>query len=297
MNDTIYAAMSRVSDAVRYIQKRGHNSHQKYSYVMAADISDVFHREFQRQGIVFLPSVAGHSSELHGEKGYLVTLKLDVVFALASNPESRILTSSIGQGYDSTDKGANKAYTAAIKNCLIHTFLVPSGEDSERDEDGQKLDVEAIVASFEEMFDSLKDNEPRKGQHKETYSTILAGFRTLSKRPVEHPGEFASRADAAACLAALRQVDAMWRKEKLRSESGAGQAQERASEVFKGRKAKGQVLTDDQKLDLHSMATELYGDDASMRLAEVLTANGYASLDDVPATAAKAIALALEALK
>lgn len=287
MSQTIYEAMARVSDAVRYVQKRGTNTHQKYNYVMASDIADVFHREFQRQGIVFLPSVASHSCEQHGEKGYLVTLKLDVRFALASNPESVIATSSVGQGYDSTDKGANKAYTAAIKNCLINTFLVPSGEDSERDEDGQKLDVEAITASFEEMFASLKENEPQKGQHKETYATILAGFRTLSKRPVEHPGEFASRADAAACLAALRQVDAMWRKNKLKSESEAGQARERAGEVLDRKKGKG--LTDEQKRDMEALAAS-----AGTDLAGFLAEHGYDSLADVPASAYQSLMKELE---
>lgn len=56
-------------------------------------------------------------------------------------------------------------------------------------------------------------------------------------------------------------------------------------------------LTADQKFDLQSMASELFGDAGPTKLTKVLNDAGYGSLDDVPSTAAKAVSLALEALR
>lgn len=244
---TIYEAMSKVSDSIRYIQRKGRNAAQGYNYVMESDVKDAFHREFARQGILFLPTVEQCDLEPHlkgGDKGeyragYLATMRLRVVLSLA-NPDQETIRAlaaqyeavAIGQGYDSTDKAVNKAYTSAIKNFLIATFLVPSGDDPEMDEDGQALDVEAITSAFESVTKSLKVHEPSKDKHKEIVADFLGHYKTLSKRPVEHPGEFASRADAAACLAGLKQIEKMWRADRVTAEAESGQAQEQAAGLF-----------------------------------------------------------------
>lgn len=239
MSDTIYTAMARVSDAIRYIQRQGKNTAQGYNYVRESDVKDAFHREFARQGILFLPTVEQCDLEPHmkgGDKGeyragYLATIRLRVVLAM-SDGAGEYEAVAIGQGYDSTDKAVNKAYTSAIKNFLIATFLVPSGDDPEMDDDGQALDTEAIVSAFEGVTKSLKAHEPKKNAHQEMLAGFLGNFKTLSKRPVEHPGEFASRADAAACLAGLKQIEKQWRTDKLSAEADSGQAREQAADLF-----------------------------------------------------------------
>lgn len=307
MSDTIYTAMAKVCDAIRYIQKQGRNKEQSYSFVRESDVKDEFHREFARNGILFLPTrkaceIAPHLGTDKGgagevRKGYIANLTLAIkLYHVAS--DTAYEAEAEGQGYDFTDKAVNKAYTSALKNFLISTFLVPSGDDPERDDDGQAIDSEAIGGAFENIAKALKACEPNKGQAKEVMASLMAGFRTLSKRPVEHPGEFASRADAAACLAGLKHYEKNWRTKQLEAESEAGQAKERAGELFERAKPKrGKGLADDQKRDLHAYAVSLFGDEANQRLSEVLTAGGYGSLDDVPSTALEAITKALEVLK
>lgn len=243
---TIYEAMARVSDSVRYIQERGDNREQNYKYVLGSDVKNTFHREFQRQGIICLPVTTSATLEPHAtiykgehnQKGYMARVEVEFTLMLAENRDERYTSQFIGVGYDSTDKAINKAYTSAIKNFLISTFLVPSGDDPERDDDGNPLDVEAIEAAFDDMAKRLKACEPTKNAHKETMSEMLGHFKTLSKRPVEHPGEFASRTDAAAALAGLKQIEKTWRTKAIEAEADSGQAKERAGELFEKKATK-----------------------------------------------------------
>jgi hypothetical protein len=40
----------------------------------------------------------------------------------------------VGEGQDAGDKAVYKAMTGALKYCLLKTFLIPTGDDPERDE-------------------------------------------------------------------------------------------------------------------------------------------------------------------
>jgi hypothetical protein len=50
----------------------------------------------------------------------------------AENPEESIEIQSIGHGVDPQDKAAGKAMTYASKYALLDTFLIPTGEDSDK---------------------------------------------------------------------------------------------------------------------------------------------------------------------
>ena len=62
----------------------------------------------------------------------LTTVKGNVEFIDGDTGESYI-AEGVGQGADSGDKGVYKAITGMMKYILLKTFLVPTGDDPERD--------------------------------------------------------------------------------------------------------------------------------------------------------------------
>lgn len=90
--------------------------------------------------------VAQHVSTLSIERDAdikMTTIGIEVAFRCATSwaddagavhppLDVEVKSQWFGQGQDTGDKGAQKAYTNALKNCLLKTFLIATGEDDEQ---------------------------------------------------------------------------------------------------------------------------------------------------------------------
>lgn len=128
----LYAKLHRITDEIGFIQKDKKNDFHKYMYASEEAIKRAFHEKFVQEGILFNFSVDGAQVNDSAD-GYLTTIHCTFSFTDIVTGES-INGKFCGQGSDKGDKGIYKAITGAIKYCLTSNFLIPTGDDPEKDE-------------------------------------------------------------------------------------------------------------------------------------------------------------------
>jgi hypothetical protein len=136
---TLVAKLAEVMAAVERIPKRGHNDFHKYSYATEADIAATVRAELAARQVMLIPSITGETRHPVGEKGSVLTvLEMEMEFFDGESGAS-IKKPWRGYGTDKEDKGGYKAMTGGEKYFLLKTFLMPTGDDPEReDKDSQR---------------------------------------------------------------------------------------------------------------------------------------------------------------
>ena len=114
------------------VPKNGRNDFHKYDYVTEADLVEAVRQHMTELGVAFSFSV-----ESHERQGDITTAVCSFSLIDAESGEQETVTVP-GSGQDKTDKGLYKAYTGAQKYFFMKTFLVPTGDDPERDEPPKK---------------------------------------------------------------------------------------------------------------------------------------------------------------
>jgi hypothetical protein len=123
-----------VMAVVDRIPKTGHNTFHNYDYTTEADVLEAVRGELARRHVLIVPCVVDSKETPVGDKGQRVfTLKMRFTAHDGESGE-QLSWEMYGQGSDSLDKGAFKATTGAVKYGLLKMFLVPTGDDPERDE-------------------------------------------------------------------------------------------------------------------------------------------------------------------
>lgn len=116
------------------IPKTGRNEFHKYDYATEADITAAVRVEMARRQLMLTPSVVDSKAELVGEKkSRLVTIRVRYTLEDGESGEQRTFD-MLGEGSDSLDKAFYKAMTGATKYAVLKLFLIPTGDDPEKDE-------------------------------------------------------------------------------------------------------------------------------------------------------------------
>lgn len=116
------------------IPKTGRNEFHKYDYATEADITAAVRIEMARRQLMLTPSVVDSKAELIGEKkNRLVTIRVRYTLEDGESGEQRTFD-MLGEGSDSLDKAFYKAMTGATKYAVLKLFLIPTGDDPEKDE-------------------------------------------------------------------------------------------------------------------------------------------------------------------
>lgn len=125
--------LADVMAAVERIPKRGRNDFHKYDYATESDIVATVRDELAKRHVMLLPGIESVAREPVGEKGsVLTTLEMRFTFIDGESGE-RLVFRWFGCGTDKEDKGLYKAMTGGEKYFLLKTFLMPTGDDPERD--------------------------------------------------------------------------------------------------------------------------------------------------------------------
>ena len=131
---TLVGKLVAVMAAIDHIQKRGRNEFHKYDYATEADIAAAVRRELALRNVMLFPAITGERREAVGEKGSVLTT-LDFLFTFHDGDSGETLSFTWkGAGTDKDDKGLYKAMTGGEKYFLMKTFLIPTGDDPERDD-------------------------------------------------------------------------------------------------------------------------------------------------------------------
>jgi hypothetical protein len=131
-NKTISKKLVNILASLSSVPKQGYNKHQNYAYMREVDVLEALKTELIKNKIIMLTS-----SKLvdlkEKEKSYLTTVETSHTFLDSESGEQLTIT-SVGSGWDSTDKGSAKAITSACKYALMKTFMISDeGQDIEND--------------------------------------------------------------------------------------------------------------------------------------------------------------------
>lgn len=120
--------LALVMGEVSRIPKKGYNDYHKYHYVLESDVLDSVREALVKHRVVILPTLL--SSRRHGD-----LTEVDLQFTIIDGDSGDTYASMFtGSGSDKGDKGVYKAYTGAYKYYLMKLFMIPTGDDPERED-------------------------------------------------------------------------------------------------------------------------------------------------------------------
>lgn len=127
----LYTKLADVMGAMKNVPKNGKHPSQGYSFATEGDITEQVRGELASRGVALLVSITGAESSRVAE-----TKNGTPIFRTICTFEFRLIDGETGEvatctwmneAMDSSDKGFNKAATAALKYWLIKTFMIPTG--------------------------------------------------------------------------------------------------------------------------------------------------------------------------
>lgn len=119
---------------VERVAKRGTNETQRYKYATEADIVEEVRGHLAEVGVLLIPSVTKLEWRvIEGRNGPINIATVFMTFTFKDGAEE-IGVPVVGEGMDSGDKNVYKAMTGALKYALKQTFLIPTGDDPEKDD-------------------------------------------------------------------------------------------------------------------------------------------------------------------
>lgn len=136
------AALCRVMASVGRIPKRGRNAFHGYDYATEADIVDHVRDAMAREGLLMVTDIEDITISapevVPGEKRpqAITLIRMNVTFVHAESGDG-LRIKWAGSGQDSGEKGLYKAMTGGEKYALLKTLLIPTGDDPEKDRDGE----------------------------------------------------------------------------------------------------------------------------------------------------------------
>jgi hypothetical protein len=145
----IATAIVKVMAEVKGMEKNSKvgTGSSSYDGTKDQDVKEVFNEALQRNGLCILPIDIQETTQIdrwqeesiyngvsQGMKSkQSVFTKVTVKYMLLHTSGESIELAGYGHGVDSQDKGAGKATTYALKNCLLYSFLTPVGKIDDSD--------------------------------------------------------------------------------------------------------------------------------------------------------------------
>lgn len=151
--------MLAVMSEVSHVAKNGRNKDQNYAYATEADVVAEIRDAMQKYklGVFFSATVASdYNCEIttkSGSRMRVIRVNLKVTWVDTETGYSRTEFFD-GEGMDTGDKAVYKAITGAEKYALLKTFLIPTGDDPEKDEREEKS--KSTMDYSKQVDDSMK---------------------------------------------------------------------------------------------------------------------------------------------
>ena len=153
----ISLAIIEVMKSVKGMEKNSNvgSGYNSYNGTKDQDVKEVFNTALADNGLCIVPTdiqeetkVDRWQQEYNGkmQQKQSVFTKVKVKYLLLHTSGESIELMGYGHGVDPQDKGAGKATTYALKNCLLYTFLTPVGKIDDT-ETTHSEEIEAPQAS------------------------------------------------------------------------------------------------------------------------------------------------------
>lgn len=170
---SLASKLAEIMGEVERIAKRGRNDFHKYDYATESDITAAIREHLASRQIIILPRVKKWSTlEKSGEKGGILAF-VDMSFSLVDGETGETFECDwLGCGEDKGDKAIYKGFTGALKYFLLKLFLIPTGDDPERE--GKK-------PKRERSADGPPPDDPPDGPHEpQPVSSDAAAILTVA---------------------------------------------------------------------------------------------------------------------
>jgi hypothetical protein len=142
--ENIAKAIIAVMKEVKGMEKNSKVGEGKMQYngTKDQDVKEVFNDAMTKNGLCILPISIEPKIQIdrwteetqYGLKPkQSITTEVNTKYLLLHESGESVHLAGYGQGIDSQDKGAGKATTYALKNCLLYTFLTPVGKIDDTD--------------------------------------------------------------------------------------------------------------------------------------------------------------------
>jgi len=132
----IAKAIIAVMQAVKGMEKNSKVGDGNHSYngTKDQDVKEVFNEALAKNGLCIMPIDLEEQTQVdrwedaYKKQKQSIFTKVKVKYLLLHDSGESIELVGYGHGIDTQDKGAGKATTYALKNCLLYTFLTPVGK-------------------------------------------------------------------------------------------------------------------------------------------------------------------------
>ncbi len=138
----VHELMGRVLADIGYVDKGGFNEAQGYKFRGIDQFMDALHPVMAKHGVFLVPEVVDRETFIRPrfdrqgkEVGVTTHQMLTVAFHFYGPNGDRVTATTLGEASDTADKAGNKAMSAALKYAIMQTFLVPTQELSDGDND------------------------------------------------------------------------------------------------------------------------------------------------------------------
>jgi len=155
----LYGKMVKIMAEIPRIPKDGHNDYFKYDFARAGDVSDTIRALMVKYNIAFsisMTSLTPLALISNKDKKYTKSIAGFDIALIDADTGQRELFHWMNEADDEGDKGGNKAATAALKYFLLTTFLIPTGdegnEEQEPEQTPQQLAAAAELANDRKRF-------------------------------------------------------------------------------------------------------------------------------------------------
>lgn len=136
----ISKAIVKVMQEVKGMEKNSRVGSGNFGYngTKDQDVKEVFNDALSNNGLSMLPIGVKANTEVsrweeNGRTKQSVFTEVETKYLLLHTSGESIELAGYGHGVDTQDKGAGKATTYALKNCLLYTFLTPVGKIEDAD--------------------------------------------------------------------------------------------------------------------------------------------------------------------
>lgn len=137
----IYKAMIDIMNKVSSIGKDRKNEAQRYNFRGIDDVYNEMHSIMAECGVFCIPNILEDRTEDRpsSKGGVLIYRVIKMSFDFIAQDGSMVTATTIGEGMDSGDKASNKAMSVAQKYALIQTFLIPTDDLKDPENDSHDL--------------------------------------------------------------------------------------------------------------------------------------------------------------
>jgi hypothetical protein len=131
----VIVKLARIMAGLPDLAPEGKNPHFGYDFIKDTQVSGTLRGRLAKERLMIIPEVLSEEMrEMPTRRGMSYLTKLKIRFTVIDGDSGDSVSGTgVGYGDDAGDKGANKAFTSALKYWLLKLFQI-GGEDSENDQ-------------------------------------------------------------------------------------------------------------------------------------------------------------------